>query len=346
MTDRRCAQWIGLVCLLTGVGCAAAVPYQYGHFEPDSSSDSPAEPAGASVEFGKPNKTLDRIARVVGTPARIIGLNKKINSHEVSLATLATLRTYLDRNDLDDVAIYVNCYDPKEQWHRLKENKRIGAGWRYSLGTLSMIGYTLLPGRVFGGDRYNPYTNSLNINSDVPAIALYEAAFAKDVHTHNKAPGTYVFLSGLPGVAIFRRGHEVGDVLGYARVQQDWETERQAYHVLYPQVGAESVSIAGIAMPVWWAVPILGVGGAAAGHVTGRMVAAHRATEIDAAAPAKPDKPLTDTNATYVEVDDGSDYVDPGPPGGVTVASPADAPNKPRRLDLKPGRGQRASPTG
>jgi hypothetical protein len=315
MTDRRIAQWIGLVCLLTGVGCAAAVPYHYGHFQPDASPDSPAELAGAQVEFGKPNKTLDRIARVVGLPARIVGLNKKINNHEVSLETLAKLRTYLDQNDLADVSIYVNCYEPKEQWRRLKENKRIGAGWRYSLGTLNMVGYTLLPGRIFGGDQYNPYTNSLSINSDVPAIALYEAAYAKDVHAH-KLPGTYAVFSGLPGIAIFRRSHEVGDVLGYAQAQHDWETERQAYHILYPQVGAETASIAGPVMPIWWAMPILGLGGAAAGHVTGRMVAAHRANQIDQASKAEPS---ADPEPTPAEAGTG-------PPGGVeltaTTASP------------------------
>jgi hypothetical protein len=315
MTDRRIAQWLGLVCLLTGVGCAAAAPYHYGHFESDAPSDPTTEPAGPEVEFGKPDKKLDRIARVVGLPARIVGLNAKINNHEVSLATLAKLRTYLAENDLTDVTIYVNCYDPKEQWRRLKENQRIGAGWRYSLGTLSMVGYTLLPGRVFGGDEYNPYTNSLSINSDVPAIALYEAAYAKDIHAH-KLPGTYAVLSGLPGIAIFRRSHEVGDVLGYAQAQHDWETERQAYHVLYPQVGAETASIAGPVMPVWWAMPILGMGGAAAGHVTGRMVAAHRASQIDAAVEAE----------SSADSEAKADGADTPPPGSVELTAPADSP--------------------
>ena len=84
-----------------------------------------------------------------------------------------------------------------------------------------------------------------------------------------------------------RRGRAVGDVLGYAQAQHDWETEQQAYHVLYSQVGAETASIAGMVMPVWWAMPVLGVGGAAAGHVTGRLVAAHRAAEIEATAPER-----------------------------------------------------------
>ena len=108
----------------------------------------------------------------------------------------------------------------------------------------------------------------------------------------------------------------MGDVLAYARDQNDWETERQAYHVLYPQVGAETASIAGPVMPVWWAMPILGVGGAAAGHVTGRMVAAHRAMQIEAAVPSESP---TGEEATA----DDSDLL---PPGGVVLTGPADAP--------------------
>ncbi len=183
MTDRRGPHWIGLLYLLTSLGCAAVVPYHYGHFQHDLPADAPEELNGPSVEFGKPIKTLDRIASVVGLPEKIVGLNKKISNHSVSLDTVAKLRSYLDQNDLADVAIYVNCYDPKEQWRQLRENRRVGAGWRYSLGTLSLVSYTLLPGRVFGGDSYNPYTNTLNIDSDVPAIAILEAAIGQKKFT-------------------------------------------------------------------------------------------------------------------------------------------------------------------
>jgi hypothetical protein len=267
---------------LIGGGCAAPVPYHYGHSLPVGKQGSTVATAGPLVEYGQPNKTLDRLAYIVGLPRRVVGLNKKINNHRVSPQTLDALRTYLDENDLADVTVFVNYYNPKDQWRRLKENQRIGAGWRYSIGSLSVLSYTLLPARVFGGDRYNPYTNSLEVNSDVPAIALYEAAFAKDIHAR-KSPGTYAALTDLPGVVLFRRSHEVGDVIGYARVQSDWETERQAYHVLYPQVGAETASLAGSMLPVWWAMPALGLGGAAAGHVTGRIMAARRSAEVDAA---------------------------------------------------------------
>ncbi len=274
---------LGVLCLLWCVGCAAPVPYRYGHSLPAGSAQSIAsERDGPVVIHGQENKTLDRLARIAGAPGRLIRLNKKINNHQVSPETLDKLRTYLVENDLTDVTILVNHYDPRDQWQRLKENRRVGAGWRYTLGTLNLLTYTLFPSRVFGGDGYNPFTNTMQVNSDLPAIALYEAAFAKNVHAHRRA-GTYVALTGLPGVSIFRSGHELGDVLGYAGRKTIGNCSAQAYHVVYPQIGVETASLGMWMAPLWWEVPALSVGGAAVGHATGRIVAARWDEKIDAA---------------------------------------------------------------
>ncbi|HTU24405.1 MAG TPA: hypothetical protein VMF30_03335 [Pirellulales bacterium] len=277
----RIALWLGLVCLLTAAGCAAAGPYQYGRFHSDLAKTPSAEETGPTVEFGKPVKVLDCLASAVSFPEKIMGFNHRIGNHAVSLDTVAKLRAYLGANDMADVAVYVNCYDPLAQWRRLQENKRVGAGWRYTLGTLTVVSYTLLPSRVLGGDYYNPYTNTLNIDSDVPAIAILEGAMAKIVHAR-KFPGTYATLAELPGFSLARRSMALGDVLGYVRERHDWETERQAYHVLYSQIGAETAITASVVSPAWWAAPVFGAGGAAVGQVTGRLLAARRAAEIEA----------------------------------------------------------------
>jgi hypothetical protein len=185
------------------------------------------------------------------------------------------LKAYLEKNDLADVPVFVNHYDPAGEWRRLRENSLVAPGWRYSLGVVSWLGYTLVPNRVIGGDHYNPYTNSLHLNSDVPAIVLHEAAFAKDIHSR-KRPGTYAAINELPLLSLWHQSRAAGDVLGYAQTQHDWETEREAYHVLYPRIGAETTVIASPFVPMFVG-PVLGFGGAAVGYVTGRSVAAHRA---------------------------------------------------------------------
>jgi hypothetical protein len=280
--------WLGGVCLLAGLGCTAHGPYQYSRFHPAEPDTARAAPV--VFEQGLPNKTLDGIAHVVGMPARLLRMNSKVNNHDLSAKTTEQLKSYLERNDLTDVSVFVNHYDPAGQWRRLRENSRVAAGWRYTLGTISMIGYTILPGRVFGGDSYNPYTNSLLLNSDVPALVLYEAAFAKDIHGR-KLPGCYAAANELPGLSFWRRSRAASDVVGYAREQKDWETERQAYHVLYPHIGAQSFSFLGPITTLWWEGPAFMLGGATMGHVAGRTLAARREGEIRAA--DSPDALLT-----------------------------------------------------
>jgi hypothetical protein len=270
----RQARWLIAIAALATCGCASG-PYRYGRFQRAHPERFNSE--GIVIEHGQPHKVLDGMARVVGFPARLVRLHSKVNSHEMSPETTGKLKTYLEKNDLTDVHVYVNHYDPRGQWRRLRENKLIGPGWRYTAGAASLVGYTLLPGRVFGGDRYNPYTNSLYVNSDVPALILYEAAYAKDVHAR-RMPGFYATVNQVPGLTLWRQSRALGDVVGYAQAQGDWDVEREAYHVLYPHVGAEATSsVASPFITTWWGGPAAGLGGAAMGHAAGRTVAARRA---------------------------------------------------------------------
>ena len=268
------AKWrawcLGGLCLLWGTGCAST-NYQYGRFHADG-----AAPAELVVEYGRPQKTLDRMRRVVTLPQRILS-PKKEHLDQPSAETTEKLAAYLKKNDLTDLHVTVHQYDPKGEWQRLRENDRISPGWRYTVGTLSVVGYTLLPSRVFGRDRYNPFTDTLEINSDVPAHVLYEAACAKDLRAR-KHPGTYAAINELPLITVWHQSHATGDVLGYARAENDWETEKQAYRVLYSHIGSSSTSIAGpFVSPLLG--PALGLGGAVVGRTAGLAVESRRSKE-------------------------------------------------------------------
>lgn len=133
---RRTTVWvIALACFLV-TGCAAG-PYQFGRFhplEPDGTALQPVE-----VVYGQPRKTLDRIGWVVGTPARILTMNKNTDNHQISPETIEKLKVYLAENDITDVYVAVNDYDPKGQWRRLRKNDRVAPFWRYSVGTLTWL---------------------------------------------------------------------------------------------------------------------------------------------------------------------------------------------------------------
>jgi hypothetical protein len=265
---RQVAKWAAILLALLAGGCAST-PYKYGRFHPQNPGGAQSQPI--EVRRGEPRKTLDQIGYVLGTPARLVTLNKRTNNHDISPETVDKLNVYLAANDLTDVYVAVNEYNPKDQWRRLRENKRIAPGWRYSLGTLNWLQYTILPNRLFGGDRYSPYTNTLNLSSDVPALVLSAAAYAKDIHSQ-RLPGTYAtFVNDLPVLSVLREAKATRDVVGYARSRHDWKAEKQAYHVLFPEMGAALVGSAGPLAPTY--APLLHLGGVAAGHAVGRTVA-------------------------------------------------------------------------
>lgn len=315
---RHLARWWLAGALLLGAGGCAAVPYEYGASRNATSQDSPA----VLIEYGEPNKTLDRLAWCADLPSRIIHFRSEVDDRQISSETTDKLEAYLKQNGLTDVHVYINHYDPQGQWRRLRENERIAPGWRYSVGALSVVGYTLFPVRVYGGDRYNPYTNSLNLAADVPAVILSEAAVAKDVYSRSM-PGTYATLNQLPLISLWKSSNAIGDVVGYARDQDDWDLEKEAYHKLYPRFGMQTTSVGGILLPSIWLRPVLHLSGAAVGHVAGRRMIARRAAEVELlhAASNKPADEGDDKG--FVEMAAGEEASDlDGPADGRVSDSP------------------------
>lgn len=287
-TCRSCQPgWLWLMLFLTigtsGLGCAMT-PYRYGRFHETTESDGPVPKV--PFVFGQPNKTVDRIAMIASAPSRILPLSSKVSNHALSEETAEKLQTYLEENDLADVLVRVNQYDPLGEWDRLRENTRIAPGWRYTFGTASLLGYTLFPGRIFGGDHYNPFSNSLHVNSDVPALLMAESAYAKDLHSRRWA-GAYAVINEFPILSAWRYSIAARDVVGYARLKEDDEIERELYRVVYPIIGVQ-IALGGhsaasllTSMPLM-ALPISALGGALGGHAVGQMQIAIRERQRNA----------------------------------------------------------------
>jgi hypothetical protein len=193
--------------------------------------------------------------------------DRRVNNHAVSEDTTLAVSNYLEQNQLPDVCVRVNQYAPGEEWRRLRENRNVGAGWRYTLGTLSLVGYTLIPGRLVGGDRYNPYTNSVYVYSDVPSLAIEAAAYAKDVHRRDH-PGTYAAVNEVPVVSLWHETVNTNDALGYYRASGTCDQQAEAQRILFPNYGMHAGGTLGdILRPA----PLLVAGGAVVGHVAGRL---------------------------------------------------------------------------
>lgn len=223
------------ICLLFS-GCASR-PYEFGTGEyGGDNSDSPY--MQDQVIVGAPSKFLDASDWIWPGSwlAKLFLWNKNIDSHTVSDETIDSMMEYMEKNDLGDVQVLVNTYKPGNQWSRLFKNREIRAGWRYTFGLLSTALYTLMPGRFFGGDHYNPYTNTINIYSDDVAIALHEAAHAKDLNSR-KYKGLHSALYVLPGAPLYYEAVATSDVLSYLEHECRHDEQKRAYRVLHPAYG-------------------------------------------------------------------------------------------------------------
>ena len=197
---------------------------------------APAQSAPARVVRGRPYRVLDGAGSILGTPNKLALWDRRADNHGISLETEMRIVEYLEENNLDSVLVRVNQYDPLGEWRRMVANKKIGAGWRYTVGTLNLIKYTLLPGRLLGGDWYNPYTDTINLYSDLPAIALSDGAYAKDLRGR-KHPGTYAAVQEVPIVGMWHETIANREVLEYEKSHGTEEQQEETYRILYPDYG-------------------------------------------------------------------------------------------------------------
>jgi hypothetical protein len=269
---------VGVFCSAAVAGCNLQEPYQFAHgwqATPESTNAAMIDMNRSSSSLvpepqiceGAPNKFVDGVGWVLGIPGKIMLFDSRVDNHAVTPETTGAVADYLKQNQMTDVCVRVNQYAPGDEWRRLCENWHVGAGWRYTMGTWSLIGYTLIPGRLTGGDRYNPYTNSVYVYSDLPSLAIKAAAYAKDVHQRD-LPGTYVAVNHLPVVSLWHETVNTKDALGYIRTQGSVAQQAEAQRILYPSY---CIAVGGAFGGFPGVQPIMIAAGAVTGHVSGRL---------------------------------------------------------------------------
>jgi hypothetical protein len=265
---------IGLLFVLAA-GCAR-VPYYYTYGK-EGRDTLRLKKDEAQIGRGRPAPFVDGLGHyVLSLPSKLLLWNWSVDNHKISRETEATVIAYLKANDLRQVKIRMNQYEPRDEWRRLVRNQAMPGFWRYTFGILACTEYMIFPGRLFGGDYYNPYTNSVSIYSDHKAIALHECAHAKDFACRSRtAKGWYAFLRILPIVPLYQESIATGDAIGYVRDVQDRRLEKSAYKILYP---AYCTYIAGEGLRWvrvdWWIPYAITYVAALPGHVVGRIKAA------------------------------------------------------------------------
>ncbi|MFY7891592.1 MAG: hypothetical protein ACOVOJ_02835 [Pirellula sp.] len=265
-------KFLGLlfVCTLCLSGCRILAPQAINNSKQNIAPEL-LQANSLPIERGKPRAIIDGVGWVVGIPSKLLLWDSRIDNHNIGLETEASVAEYLSQNQMGHVKVRLNQYRPWDDMKRLTKNKSMAWPWRYSIGTLSVLGETIVPGRIFGGDHFNPYSQTIHLYSDVPAIALHEAAHAKDF-SRRRYPGTYAALYGLPVVPLYHESLATKDALAYAQETDDPALQQEAYRILYPAYGTYVGGAIGSVLPMA-SFPAY-YGSVILGHAAGRWQAA------------------------------------------------------------------------
>lgn len=265
-TASRYLYWIAVASCVLLTGCHALTPRQ-ALVKEQFIAPELAKSSDPQIEVGQPNVVLDSIGWVVGIRGKVLLWDRRIDNHDVSSQTLSTVADYLHTNHLPHVKVRANQYAPLADLRRLTQNKTVAWPYRYTLGLLSVAQGAVLPGRIFGGDNFNPYTQTINLYSDSPAVALHEGGHAKDF-ARRKFQGTYALAYSF--APLWHETIASQDALAYVHHKGDRESVKEANRILYPAYGTYVGSTIANYFPAA-GVPLY-LGGVIAGHANGRAL--------------------------------------------------------------------------
>lgn len=213
------------------------------------------------IEVGTPNIVIDGLGNILSLPKKIILLDLKIDNHAVSPQTTQAIRDYIQDNPqwMKETKVRVNQFTPVGEFKRLVKNKKIRWWWRVFPGVPVTI--FSLGGRLFGGDHYNPYTDTIHLYSDIAPIALHEAGHAVDTAKKVKEGWADYYTLGriFPAMTLHQEFEASHEAIHYLEKKGDQKEENNAYRILYPAYGTYAGSSTGI--------PYGDVAGAMVGHV-------------------------------------------------------------------------------
>jgi len=249
---------VALLVAVALAGCATTVPYV-------------GQGPHPQMERGQPVLPIDAIGNVFAVFGKILLWNWRFASHSVSSETEAYLVKYVDAHQKETgrTVFRLNQYAPHKDLKRLITNKQVAWPYRLLIGIpVTLIFDVVLPGRIFlWGDYYNPWTNTVHLYSDHPAISLHEAGHSYDIG-HRRFKGTYAFIRTIPFVDLYQEAQATDEAITHFIEIGDRHQEYRAYKILYPAMG----TYAGSYMFIVGGSVI----GAIVGHIFGRAKAHDR----------------------------------------------------------------------
>ena len=186
-----------------------------------------------SISRGRPLPFIDTLKNVLSIPAKVLLFSPHIDSRRIAPEVDSAVVDFAKRHQLERVHVRVNEYAPLAEFGRLLSNWRVSILWRMIFGLPTWFAYCINIGRVFGGDHYNPFSNTVNLFSNHRSIALHEMGHALDFK-RRRFPGLYALSRLIPGVALYQEYLASLYAIEYLREIGEKEEEIRAYRLLFP----------------------------------------------------------------------------------------------------------------
>lgn len=251
-------------------------------------------PARASITRGAPLPFVDALGRFLSLANKLVFLNPRFESHEVGPEVERDIAAFIEHHQLAGLHVRLNEYAPLDDLRRLLVTGRTSLLLRLLFGLPTWLATTLSVGRLFGGDHYNPWTDTVNLYTGHSAVALHELGHALDFR-RRRFPGLYGLTRYIPGVALYQEYLASRYAIEFMRARGMHEEELQAWRLLFP---AYSTYVFGALVELFpsagtraFMLPVIAVG-----HVLGITAALRREAELELT--ATQDLPMAPSHPT------------------------------------------------
>lgn len=254
--------------LFFSIGCTYSVEKKYIYAKPYYPNQNYFDQENPQFEEGEPYWFLDFMGNVFGVLSKLILWNRKMSNHRFSEETKNYLKDYIRENNLKDVKVRFNQYAPIDDLVQLWRSDTVHPILKYTVGIINWVSGVIFPGRLFAGlltgDHYNPYSNTINLYSDLPSVVLHEGGHSKDFALR-KYKSFYSLGYSFPIVGpLYAEARASDDALRYLRHRCDLKNELLAYRTLYPAYATYATG------PILSSVgELVGLAASIPGHIVG-----------------------------------------------------------------------------
>lgn len=151
------------------------------------------------LSYGFENTFVNQARQMFTVVHKALFWNSLLSSGDISKSTVRRVTTFLQQNNLSDVQVNVNNYDPIGTAKRVFSNPKTGLISKCTFGMASSLIYTAFLSKYLGlfPDHYDFTSNTIHLYSNDPDLALLEGAKAA-AYSEGGAPSIYAFKEWCP----------------------------------------------------------------------------------------------------------------------------------------------------